>query len=151
MSGPTDQPSRPQLPTPSKLRVIGLALLGGPLIFAVIVGVLSADESGAAVAHLSPTIGLILAGVAAANIGIAFLMRGLAFGRIVGAKPSAQAQTYMSGTLIYLAFLESAMLLGVLAWFLTGDPVPGVIPAALAFAIGLATLPGDEQFEALKR
>lgn len=151
MSGSTDQPSGPQLPTPSKLRVIGLALLGGPLVFAVIVGVLSADDSGTAVAHLSPTIGLILAGVAAVNIGIAFLMRGIAFGRIAGAKPSTQAQTYMSGTLIYLAFLESAMLLGVLAWFLTGDPVPGVIPAVLAFAIGLATLPGDEQFESLKR
>ncbi len=41
------------------------------------------------------------------------------------------------------------MLLGVLAWFLTHDPVPGVVVSVLGFAAAVGSLPDDEQLESL--
>ncbi len=46
--------------------------------------------------------------------------------------------------------LEAVMLLGVVGWLLLGSPAPTGVPAAIAFAVAMASLPSESQFEALR-
>ncbi len=147
--GSVPSPGSPRL-RPAQLRMIALALTGAPLVFAVIVGILRSDETFRPGADLPSWFPIALTGVSVALIAVAFVIRSAIFGRIAGADAEKQLELYFGGTLAYFAPLEGAMLIGVIGWLLTGTMVPCVVPAALAFAIALASLPSDAQFESLK-
>lgn len=142
-------PSPPQVTSPARLRVIALALIGGPVVFAAVAAVLLSQGLMRDVARVGPMVGIALTAVAVVNLVVAFPVRTALFRRTGAAEGDERLRRYGVATLVFFAMLESVMLLGVLAWFLTHDPVPGVVVAVLGFAVAVCSLPDDEQLESL--
>lgn len=133
---------------PPQLRVLALALVGGPLVFAVIVAILRSDA--VAEGNLPGWLGTLLTGIELVLLAVACAVRARLFARVASAPASDRLRGYAAATLVFFALLEGSMLLGVVGWLLLASPVPTAVPAALAFAIAIASLPSDAQFESLK-
>ena len=134
----------------SQLRLIATALLIGPVLFAAVVGWLVWSD-GSAGPRISGAVPLALVGIAAANLVMALLLRGVLYGKVRAAEPTLQLTRYASATMTYLALLESTMLLSVVTWLLTREAVPAPVPGALALVIALLTMPSEEHFERVRR
>jgi hypothetical protein len=142
------QETLPALP-PSKLRVLAIVLTASPVILSIITAVLLGNGTLGAPEPGVVGIRMILTMIAFVLLGGAFVVRSQIFKRIPTAPPDAKLRLYTLATIGFFAFLEGAMIVGVLVWLLTRDPLPGVVPAVLAFALALCSLPSDDQFEDL--
>lgn len=138
----------PAIP-PSQLRVLAIVLTASPVILSIITAVLLGNGTLGAPEPGVVSLRMVLTMIAFALLGGAFVARAQVFKRIPSAVPDAQLRLYALATIGFFAFLEGAMIVGVLVWLLTRDPLPGVVPAVLAFALAICSLPSDDQFEDL--
>ena len=146
-------------PEPGAMRIIGFALVMGTVVFAGVVYSLTAFVFGGdgliREADVDSTVRNLLvwlpvsASVPAAVA--AFLMRGSLLGkaRRIKGLDEAKAQ-YALASLIFLALLEGVAFLNLVAWMLTGDPVPGALLAAVLIGLMISGLPSKTAFEQMR-
>jgi hypothetical protein len=137
-------------PSISQLRLITIALLIGPLLFAAVVGwlVTMGTFDGP---RMEGPVPLVLVAVAASNLVLAVFLRGLLHAKVSSTEPAGQPARYATAALTYFALLESSMLISVVTWLLAREPLPALLPGGAAFVLALLTLPSEEHFEAVKR
>jgi hypothetical protein len=139
----------PTAPTVAQLRLICVALLLGALIFGALVALVAPHVEGSDGPDLRLLwiIGLVytIMGVAAA-----FVLRTGIWGKIADQEAAARQQTYATGTLVFMALLESCVLLNCVFWMITGSALPSAALAAAVFLLALLRgMPSESQFEAL--
>lgn len=121
--------------TPAQVRILETALLTGPVVFAVVVGFVTAGDPSPVDAGLPGFLPWAFAGFAAASLPLAFVAR-----RIVrsagGDKPEAARRA--SARIVSMAVLEAAMLANLTMWLATREQWPSAVAALLPFCGGLA-------------
>ncbi len=69
------------------------------------------------------------------------LLVGMTMFAIVAASAATRSQAQFVATLIPLAILEGACLLGITAWLLNGNAVPNLVAALVLLSIAIAMVP----------
>jgi len=127
-------------PTFAQQRIVLVAILSGVVAYAAVVAfVLPGD------ARPNPAGVPVLDEVSiCAGIGLAvaaLLARRALTASAANAAPGERANRQFLARLVPLAMLEGGCMLGLTAWMVNGDPVPGAIVAAVLFALALLLVP----------
>lgn len=146
---PTTSTSSPA-PTVAHARIIVWALIGGQLMFGTALLFLASQDLLPLAARGVPYLDWIALGVAATCLGVAFLVRGMVWGRMrPPTSPTHQRAAYCGGTLVFAALLEAGVLLNLIVVMLLPQPWVNLGAAALLFVVMLVSLPSEEQFSEL--
>lgn len=129
------------------LRLIGVALVAGEVVFAAIVATMGAQGM---LPLASPAIpfadlgGFVVAAVLAA---VAFLLRGGIWQRARAvSEPAGKLAAYRQGWLASFALLEGGILLNLVLLLLLGLSWPNIAAAAALLLVQLTSLPSESQF-----
>jgi hypothetical protein len=145
----TPDPRPVQAPTLQQLRLICIALLIGVLTFAAVVAFVT---QGMDDPSLSEEFGLVTT-LAALFVLIAvpagFLLRAHLWASAREQEGVQRLARYSAGVITLMASLEACILLNLVAWLITADPIPSVPVAAVTLAIGFASLPNQSQLDDL--
>jgi hypothetical protein len=136
-----DPPSIDETRALLTIRVIWAALILGQVVFAAVIAVInSGDQPVGDDAELGQVLFYASAGLLALAVPTAYFIRG----QIYKANWRGNAITpagYISGNLLFLAMLEGASLLSLVAVLLGGAFWPNALPAALAVVVQLVNFP----------
>lgn len=125
----------PSLPTLSQLQILRAALLTGPLLFAGVVAFVPIDMPPAAepLALLSP----IATGVAVVAFVLQPVIARVLRRRLAASSDEQRGAAIQARLILPLAVLEGAILLQVVVWMVSQEPMPH---AAIAGALWLAAV-----------
>lgn len=143
-------PGGGQVPTIGQARLIAWTLVGGQLMFGVVLLVLASLQAlpvaAGSVAGLE-LFGWIAVAVAGVLLPLAYVVRGQVW-KPRSAAPDAAEQraAYVRGAVLFLALLEGGVLLNLIAVLLLPEPWLNIAAAALLFAVTLVSLPSEDQF-----
>lgn len=133
----TDQP-----PTLLQQRLVAAAILGGALLFAVLVPFLLPEDGGGLADPPIPVLDYVAVGVGASMLIVVQVVRGLLQQHAANAPPEQAASAQFTVVLVPLALLEGSMMFSCVAWMLNGTAVPNAAVFAVLFARGLMLVPG---------
>lgn len=123
-------------------RIVFLALLLGPTMFAVVAGVVLQTNDGKGMSEepleILDTVSIALG--AAAAIG-AFAVRAALRKMAAGKQGDDRKRAMFASRLVPLAILEGASLFGIVIWMLNGNAVPPLAVAMVVLAIAIAITP----------
>lgn len=123
-------------------RLIAIALLAGAAMFAIVVAVLLQTRDGKGMApEPIPQLDTVVVVVGVTMALGAVVLRSVL--RSVAEKADAEERTMarFRATLVPIVLLEGASMLALTDWMLSGRPVPGLVVAMVALAIGIAMVP----------
>ncbi len=122
--------------SPSQVRLIETAMLSGPVVFAVIVGFLTAGDPNPVAPDFPEFLPLGFAVFAVAALPIAFVLhRSLLSG---GRDRMRLGVQRIAARFVSMAVLEAAMLSNLVMWLLTREQWPSAVAAVLPFVAGVA-------------
>lgn len=127
-------------------RVLSLAILAGPALIAAVTPIVQGQMAGAAEIPMLDTVAAI---ASVAVIPLAFFVRRTVWSGAAGSEEPRRMAAFVQGTVLFMALLEGAMLLDLIVWWITGEPVPAAVVAALLWAIALVNFPRQGQLDAI--
>jgi drug/metabolite transporter (DMT)-like permease len=145
----TPDPRPVQAPTLQQLRLICIALLVGVLIFAVVVAFVTQGMDDPLLAQESGIVATIAALFILIAVPAGFLLRGRLWASARNLEGDQRMLRYSAGTIALMASLEGCILLNLVAWLLTANPIPNVPVAVVAFAIAMSSFPNQSQLDDL--
>ena len=133
----------------TQAQLIAAALLGSCVIFGgVVMFVLnsSADGVGGGDLEIMITLAAVLG---ATSIPLAFFVRRQVWSRRSAVEGDARDNLFRIGAIVFVAILEGAILLNLVAWLLTGEANPPAIMAGILLFIGVLNFPREGQLEVI--
>lgn len=130
---------QPQNINPGQIRILETALLTGPVLFAVVVGFLTAGDPSPQDIGLPESLPWGFAAFAVASLPIAFFAGRAARGA-VPASGGRHSSRHARARIVSMAVLEAAMLANLTMWLATREQWPNAVAALLPFCGGLAQL-----------
>lgn len=120
-----------------------MAILGGALLFAVVVPFLLPREGGGIVQPPQPVLDMVAVGFGAVSLIVVQVLHKLLLQRADAAPPEQAATAQFTALLLPLALLEGAMMFSCVAWLLNGSTLPCAVVFAVLFARGLLLVPSN--------
>lgn len=122
-------------------RIVFFSLLGGIVMFTVVVAVLIQGNDGKGLGDPIEALDKVVIGVAA-SVGLAALFARGALARAANDAPAAERSgKRFLATLVPLAMLEGGAMLGLTAWMINGTAVPNLVTAMVLFAAAILLVP----------
>jgi hypothetical protein len=132
------------VPTLSSVRVIAIALLIGPLVFAAVVAYLRVTGAFGGAVEV-PYFDVGAAGLGVVMAVSAFGVRRAIFARGTAGTATHRPFAYLTGTLMFFGLLEGGILLNLVVALLVPVPWANIGVAAIGLALGASALPSEHQ------
>jgi len=131
-----------------QVRLVALALIAGPTLFLVVVGIMRAVDAEVVTGEPIPLLTWIAAAMPLVTAPPAYIVRNQKWRTIDGPDDPKRLEIYAGGVILFFALLEGSALFNVVAWLVNGDIV-SPFAAGVAIILMAANLPSERELEDL--